>query len=215
MTTNELVAKGDLALELMLTVEDLVPKGAAFVLASTTRKGAVIYQINLKSTADWLKLGNRLDSFAANMGSVNAAHACLFYILLKFVPVTFAPEDHLGRNFVESNNSLPMDTIQHARYIKAPIRCKPNQHTAHVTIGFHSRELVNQVIENRLIVENVKVHAEKLLREPTRCFNCQSVKGDHRAGECPHTAPMCAHCTGAHRTVECTLTGLLRCVTVR
>ena len=212
LTTNELIAKGDLALEMMAKDGVPVPKGAAFVFASTTRKGAVVYQINSKSAADWLKSGDRLETFAANMGSVDAAHACLFYVLLKFVPVTFAPDDRLGRNCVESNNSLPMDAIQHARYIKAPIRRKPNQRTAHVIIGFNSREIANQVIENGLLIENARVRAEKLLREPTRCFNGQSVKGDHRAGECPHTAPTCARCAGVHRTVECTHMGPPRCV---
>lgn len=79
-------------------------------------------------------------------------------------------------------------------------------------MGFGSREHANQVIENGLIIENVKVYAEKLLTEPTRCFNCQSIKGDHRAADCPSTVPTCARCAGVHRTVECNHMGPPRCV---
>lgn len=212
LSPKELVTKGDLALDLMAKGGIAVPKGAAFVYASTTRRGAIIYQINSKGAADWLKSGNNLESFASQMGSVDAAHARLFYVFVKFVPVSFAPDNQLCKGFIETNNGLPAGTIQHARYVKAPVRRKLNQRTAHVIMGFGTRELANQVIENGLIIENVKVYAEKLLTEPTRCFKCQSIKGDHRAADCSHTDPTCARCAGVHRTIECTHTGSPRCV---
>ncbi|KAF8694006.1 hypothetical protein AX14_002202 [Amanita brunnescens Koide BX004] len=93
LSPKELVTKGDLALDLMAKGGIAVPKGAAFVSASTTRRGAVIYQINSKGAADWLKSGNNLESFASHMGSVDAAHAWLFYVFMKFVPVSFMPDN--------------------------------------------------------------------------------------------------------------------------
>lgn len=121
------MTKGDLALDLMAKGGIAMPKGAAFVSASTTRRGAVIYQINSKGAADWLKSGNNLESFASHMGSVDAAHARLFYVFIKFVPVSFMPDNQVCKAFVETNNSLLAGAIQHARYVKAPLRCKPNQ----------------------------------------------------------------------------------------
>jgi hypothetical protein len=87
-----------------------------------------------------------------------------------------------------------------------------NQKTAHVIMGFNTRELANQTIEASLIIENKKVFVEKLLIEPSRCFNCQSVKGDHRTAYCPNKHPTCARCAGEHTTTSCTHMGTPRCV---
>ena len=212
LSPTELVAKGDIALELMAKDGIQVPTGAAFVQATITRSGAVIYQINSKGVADWLRTKDNLDNFTRHMGDANAAQARLFHVLVKFVSVQFTPDDHLSRNIVESNNHLPSDAIAHAKWIKAPERRKLGQKTAHVIMGFNSRELANQVIETGLIIENKRSQVEKLLIEPSRCFNCQSVKGDHRAAECPMKGPVCARCSGNHRTMECKHMGTPRCV---
>ena len=212
LSPTELVTKGDLALELMAKDGVQVPAGAAFVQATITRSGAVIYQINSKGVADWLRTKDNLENFTRHMGDANVAQARLFHVLVKFVSVQFTPDDLLSRNIVESNNHLPNDAIAHAKWIKAPERRRMGQKTAHVIMGFNSRELANQVIETGLIIENKRSQVEKLLIEPSRCFNCQSVKGDHRAAECPTEGPVCARCSGGHRTMECKHTGVPRCV---
>ena len=189
-----------------------MPKGAAFVQASITKSGAVIYQINSKGVADWLRTKDNLENFTRHMGDANTAQARLFHVLVKFVAVQFVPEDQLSRNIVESNNHLPSDAIAHAKWIKAPERRRIGQKTVHIIMGFNSRELANQVIDTGLIIENKRSHVEKLLIEPSRCFNCQSVKGDHRAAECPVSVPICARCSGNHRTAACEHMGTPRCV---
>src|SRR6266576_2834914 len=146
------------------------------------------------------------------MGDANTAQARLFQVLVKFVAVQHAPEDQLSRNIVESNNHLPNGAIAHAKWIKAPERRKLGQKTAHVIMGFSSRELANQAIDTGLIIENKRSQVEKLLIEPSRCFNCQSVRGDHRAAECPVKEPVCTRCSGNHRTMECQHMGTPRCI---
>ena len=212
LSPTELVAKGDIALELMAKDGIQVPKGAAFVQASITKSGAVIYQINSKGVADWLRTKDNLENFTRHMGDANTAQARLFHVLVKFVAVQFTPENQLSRNIVESNNHLPTDAIAHAKWIKAPERRKIGQKTAHIIMGFNSRELANQAIDTGLIIENKRSQVEKLLIEPSRCFNCQSVKGDHRAAECPVSEPTCARCSGNHRTMACEHMGTPRCV---
>jgi hypothetical protein len=212
LSPTELVAKGGLALELMAKGGIQVPKGAAFVQASITKSGAVIYQINSKGVADWLRMKDNLDNFTRHMGDANTAQARLFHVLVKFVAVQFTPENQLSRNIVESNNHLPSDAIAHAKWIKAPERRKIGQKTAHVIMGFNTRELANQAIDTGLIIENKRSQVEKLLIEPSRCFNCQGVKGDHRAAECPVNEPVCARCSGNHRTMACEHMGTPRCV---
>ena len=212
LSPTELVAKGDLALELMAKEGVQVPTGAAFVQASMTKSGAIIYQINSKGVADWLRTKGNLENFTRHMGDANVAQARLFHVLVKFVSVQFMPEDQLSRNIVESNNHLPSDAIAHAKWIKAPERRKVGQKTAHVIMGFSTRELANQAIETGLIIENKRSYVEKLLIEPSRCFNCQSVKGDHRAADCQVRGPICARCAGNHRTMECEHMGIPHCV---
>jgi hypothetical protein len=158
LSPKELVAKGDIALELMAKDGVEVPKGVGFVHATTTRSRAIIFQINSKSAADWLKGRDNLESFTARFGDTSGAlaQARLFSVLVKFVPVSFVPEDQLSCNLVETNNFLLTDSIIHTRYIKAPERRSLNQQMAHVIMGFKTRELANQVIEHGLIIENKK-----------------------------------------------------------
>ena len=138
LSPMELIAKGDLVLELMAKDGIQVPKGAAFVQVSITKSGAVIYQINSKGVADWLRTKDNLENFTQHMGDANTAQARLFHVLVKFVAVQFTPEDQLSHNIVESNNHLPSDAIAHAKWIKAPERRKIGQKTAHVIMGFNS-----------------------------------------------------------------------------
>ena len=62
---KELVAKGDIMLELVEKEGVPVPKGAAFVHVTTTRSGTLIFQVNSKGAADWLKQKDNLANFMA------------------------------------------------------------------------------------------------------------------------------------------------------
>lgn len=160
---KELVAKGDIMLELVEKEGVPVPKGAAFVHVTTTRSGTLIFQVNSKGTADWLKQKDNLANFMARFRDANGAVVCarLFYVLVKFIPVNFNPNDNLSKNLIKMNNNLPTDAIVHARYIKAPERRSLNQKTAHIIMGFSTRELANQTIKAGLIIENKKEYSSK------------------------------------------------------
>ena len=135
---KELVAKGNIMLELVEKEGVPVPKGVAFVHVTTTRSGTLIFQVNSKGAVDWLKQKDNLANFMARFRDANGAVVCarLFYVLVKFVPVNFNPNNNLSKNLIKMNNNLPTDAIVHARYIKAPERRSLNQKTAHIIMGF-------------------------------------------------------------------------------
>lgn len=213
-TEAELIAKADMTIKLMEEAGEKPPARThvKFVGGFRAKTGAIIYILNSKEAANWLKHTDRLKMFNEKFGDSAQTHAKLFNLIAYYVPTTFDAESQFARTAVELDNDLNTNGLVHTKYIKPPHKRSKTQKSAHLILGFAKREDANDAIaKGWLIIEDKKVAVKKLTAEPRRCYKCQSVKGDHTADKCPEKEPKCARCADEHLTEHCDKPENIRC----
>lgn len=206
LSEKELVAKANMALDLMGLAASDAPEGTTFVGARRLRTGAIQYQLNLEDAAEWLRDEEVLKSFMEHFGGASIARAQLLYTVAEFVPVTFDPTIEVARENAERSSGLQRGAMVHVKWIKDPRKRKPTQKVAHTIVGFATREAANQAIGQGLYIEGKHISVRKLLPEPKRCLKCQTMGTNHVAANCKSIHDVCANCAGHHRTEQCGLT---------
>jgi hypothetical protein len=142
-------------------------------------------------------------AFLEKLGGTSAYRHRLMNTVVEYVPTSFDPMSPGALEGVEKANGLLAGAIISARFIKPAHRRSESQRTAHMILGFQSRETANTVIRNRIFIEGKKVYARKLLQEPKRCMKCQTMDTNHIAAECKSIHDVCARCGGLHKTMAC------------
>ncbi|KAJ6550642.1 hypothetical protein DFH09DRAFT_834203, partial [Mycena vulgaris] len=125
-------------------------------------------------------------------------------VVAEMVPVEAMIGDTETWSTVERESSLPVGSITGMRWIKAENRCNPGQRVAHLRVEFTTAEAANQAIDGNLYFGAKSVRVRKSEDEARRCAKCQKYDG-HIARECPSEVDVCARCSEAHRTSECTV----------
>lgn len=201
LTEKDLVAKANTALDLMGTDASNKPSDTNFVGAKKLRNGNVIYQLNSKEAANWLKQLDTQKAFIANYGGTTNIRNKLYHVIAEFVPTSFDAGTPYAHAKAEKNSSLNPDSIAFSKYIKPPHLRNDNQKAAHAIIGFKERSDANSAIKNGMFIEGKHINIRKMISEPRRCLKCQ--KFGHYATDCKITTDICARCNGQHRTTTC------------
>jgi gas vesicle protein len=204
LTEKDLVAKANTALDLMGIEAADKPPETTFVGARKLCNGNILYQLNNRDAAIWLKQTDVQNAFIANYGGTSNIRNKLYYVLAEFVPTTFDAGSSYAHAKVEEDSALGTNVIGHSKYIKPTHLRASNQRVAHVVFGFNERNGANMAIETGMFVEGKHVNVRKMLTEPRRCLKCQ--KFGHYVPDCKANTDTCARCGGEHRTTQCTIT---------
>ena len=79
LTEKELVAKANMALDLMGMQATDRPAGTTFIGAKKLRNGNILYQLNTQDVANWFKQANVKRAFMENFDGTSNIHNKLFY----------------------------------------------------------------------------------------------------------------------------------------
>jgi len=211
LTEKDLVVKANTALDLMGMSGMDKPRHTTFIGAKKLRNGNVLYQLNTKEAAAWLRAPDVQKAFMEKYGGTSNIRNKLHYVIAEFVPVTFDAGSSFAHAKVEQDNFIGLDSIAYSKYIKPPHLRPANQRVAHVIFGFTDREDANTAITTGIFIEGKHANIRKILTEPKRCLKCQ--KYGHYVSDCKATEDTCARCGDRHRTAHCTVneTAMYRC----
>ena len=211
LTEKDLVVKANTALDLMGKAGMNKPRHTSFIGAKKLRNGNVLYQLNSKDAATWLREPEVQKAFMEKYGGTSNIRNKLHYVIAEFVPVTFDAGSSFAHAKIEQDNFIGLDSIAYSKYIKPPHLRTGNQRVAHVIFGFTDREDANTAITTGMFIEGKHTNVRKMLTEPKRCLKCQ--KYGHYVSDCKATEDTCARCGELHRTAQCTVndTTIYRC----
>jgi hypothetical protein len=176
------------------------PRHTSFIGAKKLRNGSVLYQMNTKEAAAWLRDPDVQKAFMENYGGTSNMRNTLHYVIAEFVPVTYDAGSSFAHAKVEHDNTLGLDTIAYSRYIKPPHLRAGSQKVAHVIFGFTDRDDANTAITSGMFTEGKHTNVREMLIEPERCLKCQ--KYGHYVSDCKATTDTCARCGEPHRTAQ-------------
>lgn len=205
LSEKQLVEKANMALELMVVVDEDKPDDVWVVGANKDRgagAGGVTFELNSGEAVCWLKDKDVMLEFLSKMGSTADFKEQSYEVVMDWVPVTFEAESPAVWTRVEQSNGLRSSAIKGAKWIKPTHLRSVGQRTAIAIFSFATREDANHVIENGLYVEGKKVWGRKQVQEPRRCLKCQCF-GEHKAVQCTAEIEVCGRCGGKHRTSTC------------
>jgi hypothetical protein len=202
--SETIVAKANLALNVMRNTHPDIPKGNKFMSAKTLSKGDILFDMVSAEATVWLRREGICLEFMQGFGAMSEIkdheHSCV----VKNVLVGF----HLSiesSHGVESTNDIPPNSILLAHWIK-PIEWRfDSQCTAFMIVTFRTAEATNLAIRNNLYICGKRCTTRKLLPEPRCCYKCQAVGTHHIAAMCKEITDICDTCGGAHLSKMCTL----------
>jgi hypothetical protein len=178
-----------------------------------TRDGSLLLLLNSKEAADWLRSPDTEDRFLDKF----AIGACIkdrnYNVLLRWVPITFDPNNSTNHREVEEMNSLPEHSLQKARWIKPANRRRAGQTKAHAILTLTTADVANRVIRDGLDICGVRTRAERTKQEPLQCLKCRG--WEHKAQDCQASIETCGSCGENHRTNTCKNKGTLYCASCK
>jgi hypothetical protein len=124
-TETELITKAEMTLKLMLEEGETPPTEVKFVGGKRTRSGAVIYTLNMKEAAEWIRGPETLRRFKEKYGGPAEIRTKLFNVMAYYVPISFDPESEEAKQKTEVDNGFRRGSLVHARYIKPIHRRSP------------------------------------------------------------------------------------------
>ncbi|KAJ6558650.1 hypothetical protein B0H10DRAFT_1846719, partial [Mycena sp. CBHHK59/15] len=119
------------------------PSGLAFLGVSKQRYGAAIVHLNSAAAAMWLRGKSQMSAFLASMGGTSIFKEHLYRVVVRFVPVSFDPEQDSALRVVEDNNNLGRGALAMARWIKPAALRHAGQRTAFAIWGFTNPQTAN------------------------------------------------------------------------
>jgi len=157
LTETDLVAKANMVLNLM-GIEGLdKPWHMTFMGAKKLCNSNILYQMNTKKLANWLRLADVQKAFMAHFNGTSNMENKLHYVIAEFVPMTFDAGSSFAHAKVEEDNMMEWDAIVFSRYIKPAYLQSTNQRVAHIMLGFNDWEMANTTIQIGMFIEGKHV----------------------------------------------------------
>jgi hypothetical protein len=82
-----------------------------FIGAKKLRNGNILYQMNTKESANWLRLADVQKAFMAHFDRTSNMRNKLHYVIAEFVPTTFDAGSSFAHAKVEEDNMMERDAI--------------------------------------------------------------------------------------------------------
>ncbi|KIK82764.1 hypothetical protein PAXRUDRAFT_14667 [Paxillus rubicundulus Ve08.2h10] len=206
LTEKELVAKANIALGLLKDNSEDLPEDMTFFSTRKLRNSTTIFEVDRPESAEWLKETDNRQSFLAQFDANAYFIDKSFKTIVEFIPVTLAAANPRAAREIEEKANLTRDSIKEICWIKPEKFRSASHRVAHTIISFTTPEDTNVAIREGLTIEGRKVNTSKQLPDVMQCYNCQSLKQDHVAKNCPSTHESCGTCIKEHKTLECTAT---------
>lgn len=205
LSHEAIVKKANVALETLATKRRDIPKGMTFLGVNILTRGDIVFDLNSREAADWLRREDVKTSYMEGFGALTEIVDREHSVVVENVPVTFEPGVEAFTQ-VEGANGLERGCILLGRWFKKKEDRSPKQRTAFMKIFFKSAEMANKAIRDRILIGGRRCAVRKLLPEPRRCFKCQKLDAGHMAHQCPLEYSICGNCAQHHITQKCPVT---------
>jgi hypothetical protein len=196
LSTNDIVAKANTAIEGVSSYDHDCPPGAKIVGAKCTRGGAIVLHPNSPEVGKWLRQKTVLDLVNTAL-STAVVRPVLFEVMVKYVSVSIN---------IDSQEFLRQESfdIWSARWLKKPENRHDSQKVAFLVLGITSSEAANTFLDRgRVFIQNEMLQVERPSSSPRRCLKCQKLDTAHMAATCKSPHDICGRCAGQHRTTTC------------
>jgi hypothetical protein len=158
LSEKDLVAKANTTLDLMgMEAADKLPD-MIFVGAKKLQNGSILYQLNLRDLANWLKQTDVQKAFMMNYGGTSNMWNKLHYVIAEFIPTSFDAGLSYVHAKVEEDSSLSPDSITYSKYIKPLHLHSNNQKVAHAVLGFREQADANQAIQYGMFIKGKHIN---------------------------------------------------------
>jgi hypothetical protein len=204
LTPETIVAKANIALDLIKSTHNDAPKDIKFMGAKQFLKGDILLDLNSAEAATWLRTPKIKTEFMQGFGAMSDIKDREYSCVVENVPISFEPSTN-SLSSVERQNDLSAKSILLGRWIKPKEKRFEGQRTAFMIIAFRTAEDANKAILNSIYVAGKRCIVRKLLAEPRRCFKCHVIGARHVAATCKEIAERCDICGGVHPSNTCSL----------
>lgn len=201
LTEKLLVEKANMALSIAGD-EEGKPADAKFTSARKLNNGGILYEMNNKKAAEWLRSQTGKERFTKGFGTDITLKDRTFTVLAQFVPCSLEINQSTMAT-MEQENHIAKNTIYEVKWIRPPGSRAPGQRVANLVIVTNSPDTANHLIRQGLTVEGTKTPVRKLEQDPVRCLKCQTYGTSHMAAKCKQDHDTCGTCAGSHRTSQC------------
>jgi hypothetical protein len=189
------------------------PETVKIKSVTRTHDGSLLLLLNSKEAADWLKEPDVEDKFLDKFAIGASIRVRKYNVLLRWVPLTFDPNNIKHLREIEEVNSLPDHSIWNARWIKLPNRRRAGQTRAHVILTLTTADVANRTIKDSLEICGIRTRAERTKHEPLQCLKCRG--WEHKAQDCKAPTETCGTCGENHCTNTCNNKGNLYCASCK
>jgi len=205
---TELISKANEAFDKMN--EAAKPALVKVETAHKTKKNAILFTLNSKEAANWVREPGNEETFADAFSKGSHIRDRLYNIVAPRVPLTFEPGNTTHLREIEEANGLTQNVLRKARWIKPVERRRSGQTHAYAILSFSSADTANKLIRDGLGICGSLIRPAKQKQEPVQCMKCR--RWGHFADKCLETGDTCGTCGESHRTSTCANRGKLYCV---
>jgi hypothetical protein len=206
---TELVSKANDALDKIKDTDK--PSKVLVETALKTRKSGIVFTLNSKEAANWLRqLLNEIafiDTFSKGLHIKER----LYNLIAPRILITFKLENSAHLRELEKVSGLRVNSVYKAKWIKPIARRRPEQMHAFAVLAILATDTANIIIRDGLNIHRVKVRPTKQKHEPVQCMKCQ--RWGHFTGNCPASVDTCGTYGEQHCTNACLNSRKLLCVT--
>jgi len=200
--TKSLTVMIDKANESIVGVTDVnKPKDIKVVAALKMCRQAVLLMLNSKEAVSWIRETYNEVTFANAFSPKAHIRERAFNLIVPRVPITFKPSNDKHLHKIKEANSLNLNVISKARWIKLMERRRPDQTHAYAIITLTSVDNANILIKDRLVICSTKVRPTKQKHKPMQCMKCR--RWGHFVAGCPSEKDTFGNCRDEHHTSTC------------
>ena len=167
----ELITNANKALDKM--VEAAKPSLVKIETAYKTKKNAILFMLNSKEAANWVREPGNKETFANAFSKGSHIRDWLYNIVAPRVPLTFKPENATHLREIEEANQLTPHAMCKARWIK-PAECRRlGQTHAFAILLFSLVDTANKLIWDSIGICGSLIRPTKQKQEPVQCMKCR------------------------------------------
>ena len=133
------------------------PKDTTITEVNKLRKGGFTVIFKEKEVVNWLQDAGVEFEFTTGISPDTSISKRIYSILAPCIQLTFDPSDEKQLREIEECNSLPMGSIEKARWIKPAYRRAPGQKAAHAILAIRDASIANACIRDSMYICSLRI----------------------------------------------------------